>query len=65
MILRWLRKKILLTADPDRVLVFCALYGAVDTMGLMGAVLVFYQAFQKRKKEAKRNATNKQKEKVS
>jgi len=53
MILRWLRKKILLTADPDRILVFCALYGAVDTMGLMGAVLVFYRAFKKRKKEKK------------
>jgi len=63
MILRWLRKKILLTADPDRVLVFCALYGAVDTMGVMGAVLVFYQAFKKRKKE-KQRANIKQKKEV-
>ena len=64
MILRWLRKKILLTADPDRVLVFCALYGAIDTMGVMGAVLVFYRVFKKRKRE-KRHANTKQKEKVS
>jgi len=64
MILRWLRKKILTTTDPDRVLVFCAAFGAIDTMGLAGAVLVFYQAFKKRKKE-KQHGNRKQKEKVS
>jgi len=64
MILRWLRKKILTTTDPDRVLVFCAVLGAIDTMGLAGAILVFYQAFKKRKKEANANTKRKQKEKV-
>lgn len=63
MIRAWLKKKILLTADPERVLVFCALYGAVDTLGVPGALLIFWKVFQKRKKERK-HANTKQKKEV-
>jgi hypothetical protein len=53
MILRWLRKKILSTKDPERVLLFCAAFGAVENLGVMGAGFLVWNVIKKRKRQKK------------
>lgn len=61
MILRWLRKQMFIVKDPDRVLLYCALYGSVDVFGAIGTVVLFWNVLKKRRKEAnakgKKNST--------
>lgn len=61
MILRWLRKQMFIVKDPDRVLLYCALYGSVDVFGVIGTVVLFWNVLKKRRKEAnakgKKNST--------
>lgn len=51
MILRWLRKKIYQARNPEDILRFCALYGAVDVFGPIGAIVVIIQAVKKGKEQ--------------
>lgn len=58
MILRWLRKMSMSTKDPDRILVYCALYGACDIFGVFGAAMIFWNTIKKRKRDANGNKKN-------
>lgn len=51
MIKKWLRKKAKLkSADPERTLLLCAMFGAVEIHGVFGTLILFYQLLKSRRK---------------
>jgi hypothetical protein len=52
MIQRWLRKQMFIVKDPDRILLYCALYGSMDVFGIIGTMVLFWNVLKKRRKEA-------------
>ena len=60
MIKRWLQKQIVTAKDPERVLVFCAAFGAWTTLGPIGTFMLVWNVYKKRKNGAKPNANAKQ-----
>ena len=59
MIARWLQRKIYTTTDPERVLIFCAMFGAYVNLGPIGTIKLVWKVYKKRKKGEKKNAGKK------